>query len=279
MRYLVSLTLAAATVALGAPALATGATSAGSLPTLNIALTGARGISVSGSTVSGAVNVVTTFKGRAPQGQGGPAVGIVRLNPGTTIEQATGAVQSHHGDLNALTPYGTLLVASGAPSRLQTVLTPGSYVALNLTSNGQPGLEPFTVTKSSSPAALPAARATETTIEFGFRGPTVLHNNTIVRATNGGYLVHMLDMFRVKNAAVGRAVLALLREGKDRAVMALLGRHPVDAGLMGPVSPGAVQQRVLHTQPGYYVQACFMDTQDGREHIVLGMERLVRVVG
>ena len=35
---------------------------------------------------------------------------------------------------------------------------------------------------------------------------------------------------------------------------------------MDPASPGAMQQEVLNAKPGYYVQACFMDTQDGREH-------------
>jgi hypothetical protein len=31
-------------------------------------------------------------------------------------------------------------------------------------------------------------------------------------------------------------------------------------------------------KPGFYVEACFMDTQDGREHVQLGMERLIRIV-
>jgi hypothetical protein len=35
---------------------------------------------------------------------------------------------------------------------------------------------------------------------------------------------------------------------------------------------------VLHAKPGYYVEVCHMDTQDGREHTRLGMERLIRVV-
>ncbi len=39
-----------------------------------------------------------------------------------------------------------------------------------------------------------------------------------------------------------------------------------------------MQQQVLHAKPGYYVEACFMDTIDGREHTRLGMERLVKVV-
>ena len=49
---------------------------ASALPTLNLALTGKTGISVSGSEVSGAVNVVSTFTGK---GQGQAA--LVRLNP------------------------------------------------------------------------------------------------------------------------------------------------------------------------------------------------------
>ena len=38
-----------------------------------------------------------------------------------------------------------------------------------------------------------------------------------------------------------------------------------------------MQQQVLNAKPGYYVQACFMDTQDGREHTQLGMERVIRI--
>jgi hypothetical protein len=93
-----------------------------------VALHGVTGVSVSGSTVSGAVNVVSTFGGNAPGGpnSNGPSFGLVRLNPGVWFEQAAGAVQSHGGDLNALTPYGTLFASQGAPSSLQTVLTPAT---------------------------------------------------------------------------------------------------------------------------------------------------------
>ena len=48
--------------------------------------------------------------------------------------------------------------------------------------------------------------------------------------------------------------------------------------LAGALSPGAVQQAVLNAKPGYYVEACFMDTQDHREHTQLGMLRLIRIV-
>jgi len=265
----------------GALVLAGGAVaagSAGSLPTLNIALTGTTGVSVSGSEVSGAVNVVSTFSGKAPGGpnSNGPTWGLVRLNPGVSVQQAVAAVQSAHGDVNALTPYGSLFADNSAGTPTQTVLTPGNYAALNLTGNGNPGAATFTVTQSSSPAALPTASATETAIEFNFRGPKVLHDGTIVRAQNGGYLVHMVIGIGVKNAATGREVMALLLAGKDGQAQKLASRNFLN--LAGPISPGGMQQAVLNAKPGYYIEACFMDTQDGREHTQLGMMRLIRVV-
>ena len=57
--------------------------------------------------------------------------------PGRVVpRRRSSAVQSHHGDINALTPFGSLIVAADAPGTIQTVLTPGNYVALNLTGNG-----------------------------------------------------------------------------------------------------------------------------------------------
>ena len=47
---------------------------------------------------------------------------------------------------------------------------------------------------------------------------------------------------------------------------------------MDPVSHGAIQQERVNVHQGYWVLACFMDTQDGREHTVLGMERVIHVV-
>jgi len=260
---------------------ATGAGARGfdvSLPTLEVALSGVAGVSVSSTSVqSGAVSIVSTFSGTLPKGDS-PSVGIVRLNPGVTVQQAAGAVISHQGDLNALTPYATLLVSANAPGTVQTMLMPGSYVALNTSGNGPtPSFAAFTVVASPSPAALPAASATETAVEFTFHGPTVLHDGTIVRAQNGGYLVHMIILIGVRNAAVGHTVMQLLRAGKDRQAQKLAGPH--FASLLDPASPGAMQQQVLNTAPGYYIEACFMDTQDHREHTQLGMERLIQVTG
>jgi hypothetical protein len=264
----VSSVVAACVIALAGAA---GASAASTLPTLNVAVTGKSGIKVSGSEVSGAVNVTSTFSGK---GQGG--YGLIGLNQGVSFPEALLAVQSHQGDPNALTPFGSLLVAADAPATVQTVLTPGNYVALNLTGNGpSANVAQFTVTQSSSPAALPAAAATETSIEFGFKGPNVLHDGTIVRAENDGFLVHMDVLIGARNKAEAEQLMALLKAGKDNKA------HKFATGfvdLIDPASPGAMQQQILNAKPGYYVQACFMDTQDGREHTQLGMERLVRIV-
>jgi hypothetical protein len=273
------ITAAAVLATAGAFVLPGTADAIGALPTITVALNGINGVTISGDEVSGAVSVAATFTGKVPSGPNVfPAFALVRLNPGVTGQQAGASIRSHGGDINALTAYASLFVSAAAPATVQTVLTPGNYVALNLTGNGQPASAPFTVTQSLSPAALPPPSATQTAIEFGFQGPTVLHNGTVVRAQNHGWLVHMIDLARVPHAATGAAVIALLRTGKDNQALRLLGPTPQFVYLLGPASPGAMQQQVLRALPGYYVETCFMDTQDGREHSQLGMLRLVRIV-
>jgi hypothetical protein len=278
MKRLASLFAAAGAVAAtSAFVFAGGAGAASSLGTLTITETGTTGISLSSSDLTaGATTVTATHSGK---GQG--AFGLVRLNPNEPASQAIaqgfGAVQAAHGDPNALTATGNLLFASAnAPGTIQVNLTPGDYVALNVSGNGQPAFAQFKVHATGSPAALPAAAATETAIEFGFKGPATLKHGSIVRAENAGFLVHMIDLIGAKNKADAKKLVVALRKGEGRKKL-----HPLlnnqFVSLLDPASPGAQQQEVLNAKPGFYVEACFMDTQDGREHTQLGMERLVRV--
>jgi len=161
---------------------------------------------------------------------------------------------------------------------VQTVLAPDHYIALDFARHGQPRAATFPVSKSSSPAKLPAAAATTKAIEFAFRGATPFTDNTMVRAINEGWLVHMDDFAGVKSAKAGKQLIALFRSGKTSRKAAKAYLNGSFFELFGPVSHGAVQQQVLQAKPGYYVEACFMDTQDRRPHVALGMERLVRVV-
>ena len=278
----ISKKLACGVIAAGAPLAAAGAlalasspaaaSSSKGLPVLTVNMNGSS-ITVGGSQVSGAVTVrstVTTEKH-------GTAV-LVRLNKGVTQAQFLKALSQN--DPNAVQLVGAIVfdstTAKGQTSNVQTVLAPARYVAIDVAGKGQPRTAQFTVSKSSSPAKLPAAAATTKSIEFGFRGSSTLTDNKLVRGVNDGWLVHMNDFLGVKSAKAGRKVIALLRAGKQKQARPYLTSSFFE--IFGPASHGAVQQYVLHTKPGYYVEACFMNTQDGREHTQLGMERLVKVV-
>ncbi len=258
-----------------AEGVASAAGTSSSLPTLTLALNG-KSVTVGGSTVSGAVNVVTTVTG-VPAGE--PT--LFRLNPGlgfSVITQAMAALKAHNGDPNYLDPYGSLVFnaqANKGTSSAQTVLAPGNYFALDTSGSGNAPHAEFTVTQSANPATLPTPGATISTIEFGFRGPTTLHDGELVRFQNLGFLVHMDVYARAKSLAVAKRAVAYLLAGKDGKAGKLL---PGGGTFAGPASSGAVQQEVITAKPGVYVQACFMNTQDGREHTQLGMERIIRVV-
>jgi hypothetical protein len=88
---------------------------------------------------------------------------------------------------------------------------------------------------------------------------------------------HALDRAPVigaRNRAGTEKIIALLKAGKDHRAQKLATG---EVNLQGPVSPDGMQQEVLNAKAGFYFQACFMDTQDGREHTQLGMERLIKI--
>jgi hypothetical protein len=45
-----------------------------------------------------------------------------------------------------------------------------------------------------------------------------------------------------------------------------------------PHGLGQSFESVVAQKPGYWVIACFMDTQDGREHTTLGMEKVIQIL-
>jgi hypothetical protein len=275
MRRIIS--LMTGTFAMALAAIAAGgasATAAGTLPTFGVTMTG-NSISVPSTVPAGAVNVVSTVSGEAT---GSPT--LVRLDPGVTFQQAFAAAQAAGGDPNALQGLASVVFnyqANKGTSSAQTVLTPGNWVALD-TTKSNPTKWPranFTVTANSAPASLPAAGATIKTQEFRFVSPARLHDGEVVRFVNGGYLVHMVIGLPVKNMATAKKVVALLLAGKDNKAQKLLSGPP--PGWVGTFSPGGLVQETLRVKPGIYVIACFMDTQDGREHTQLGMEKIIRI--
>jgi hypothetical protein len=248
------------------------------LPTLNLSLT-KTSVAVSGSTVSGAVNVVVT----AAKGLKEPSPVLVRLNPGKTVADLEAIVNSKAiSDPNNVSKVGAIVFdAEGTPggtSEAQTELQPGSYVALNVEGENpkNPPHTAFTVTASPAPAAMPAAAATLKTIEFGFKGPSTIKVGEVVRFENEGFLVHMDIGFPMKSKKAAMKGLADFKTGKEKAIFKLVAGEPIQ--FFGPLSNGAFQQETITAKPGWYLEACFMDTQDGRQHTALGMERMLHIV-
>jgi hypothetical protein len=262
--------VAAVAVASGATA-----TAAGTLPTLTLTMTG-KSITATPSVPAGAVNVVSNVSGEPVA-----SPTLVRLEPGVTFPQAFGAAIKAGGDPNALDGLATIVAnpeALKGTSTVQTVLTPGNYVALDTASNS-PQKWPhvnFTVTANPSPASLARPQATVAAQEFRFTGPTKLHDGELVRFENEGYLYHMIIAIPVKNKKNAKALTVFLEAGRDNKAQKLAAGQP--SQWMGTVGHGAMHQQVLKAKPGTYVLACFMGTQDGREHTRLGMVRTVQVV-
>ncbi len=274
MKRITALTAGIIVAAIAAASGAT-ATAAGTLPTLALSMTG-KSITATSTVPAGAINVVSTVSGEAV---GSPT--LVRLDPGVTFEQAFGAAIKAGGDPNALDGLASIVASPMAlkgTSTVQTVLTAGNYVALDTVGNN-PTKWPhvaFTVTANTAPASLAKPKATVAAQEFRFTGPATLHDGQLVRFENDGYLYHMTIAIPVKNKAKAKALNAALLTNNQKAANKLFSGPPVQ--LMGTVGEGGMHQQVLNVKPGYYVLACFMNTQDGRVHTQLGMERTIRVV-
>jgi hypothetical protein len=269
---------AAATAALLAFAcgpLTLGAQASPVLPTLSLTLT-KTSITVAGATQSGAVNVVSKATGTKE------ATAILfLLKPGVSMAEVNSFLASKEAkDPNGSSKYGTIVfdaeVNPGQPSEAQTSLQAGQYLALIGEGEGGPKVKTtFTVSASPSPATLPAPEATIRSIEFGFRGPSTLHDGELVRFENEGYLVHMDVVVPTKSRKTAKELAKALLTGKEKRAEKLIAGQPFG---VGPLSHGAFQQETITAKPGWYVQVCFMETQDGRDHALLGMERVINIV-
>jgi hypothetical protein len=247
------------------------------LPTLTLTLTKSS-ITVGGSTQSGGVNVVTTATGVKET----TAI-LFLLNPGVTFEDVENAKKSKGSagkDPNITSKYGSIVYSSevspGHSREAQIYLQPGQYVAvIPGEGKGATAHATFTVTAAASPVALPTPQATIRSIEFGFRGPSTLHDGELVRFENEGFLVHMDIAFPAKSKNAAKKIVKALLAGKEKGLEKLVAGEPV--AFAPPISHEAFEQQTITAKPGWYVQACFMETQDGRDHTRLGMERIIRI--
>jgi hypothetical protein len=246
------------------------------LPTLTLSITSSS-ITVGGATQSGAVNVVSTATGVKEAN----AI-LVQLRPGATVAELETALNNGAGkDPNKATKYGSIVfdaeVIPGKTNEAQMELEPGEYVALAGEGEGpQKFKDAFTVTAAAAPAVLPTPEATVRAIDFDFRGPTTLHDGELVRFEDEGYLVHMDIAFPAKSKQAAKLIVKGLLTGKEKGLEKLVSAPPFS--FTGPVSHEAFQQETITAKPGWYVQACFMETQEGVPHTRLGMERIIKIV-
>jgi hypothetical protein len=269
--------LAGTCVALAIGVLGAASAQAATLPTIT-ATVSASTITVTGALQSGAVNIASTATGGKE-----PSVTLFALKPGVSLAEFYAYLNENKTrDPNTASKYGSIVFDAGAgkgkAAEAQTVLAPGQYVAVNAEgekSSTWPRTS-LAIAAAPSPAALPAAQAVEKTIEYAFKGPKVLHVGEVVRFENEGYLVHMDDGIGAKSAKAAAKIAKGLATGDEKGLQKLASGSEAD--FAGPLSSGAFQQETITDKPGWYVQVCFMPTQDGRPHILLGMERVIKIV-
>jgi hypothetical protein len=255
---------------------AAGSAQASTLPTVSIAITPSSA-TVSGALESGGVNVVSTDTGVKEA-----SIIVFLLKPNVSVAEAEAFIKEKKikNDPNNTAKLGSIVFdaegAEGKKGEVQTYFQPGHYLLLIGAGEGEAQLRTnFTVTASKAPVALPAPQATIRSIEFGFRGPSTLHDGEIVRYENEGFLVHMDFIAPVKSHKAAKQVVKDLLSGHEKQLEKLIIGQPFGTG---PLSHEAFQQETITAKPGWYVEVCFMETQDKRPHTRLGMERIVRIV-
>ena len=248
---------------------------ASTLPTVSIAVNSSS-ITVGGTLQSGGVNVVSTATGLKEA-----SVILFLLKPGVSASEFYAYLGSKtSGDPNTANKYGSIVfdteAAPSPGSEVQVNLQPGQYIAAVAPREGPPKIRTtFTVTTAKSPASLPTPQATIRAIDFDFRGPATLHNGELVRFENEGFLVHMDFALPTKSKKAAKQVVKALLTGKEKQAFKLVVGPPVS--FTGPVSSGAYQQETIAAKPGWYVEVCFMETQEKQIHARLGMERIIKI--
>jgi hypothetical protein len=252
----------------------------GGLPVLKLTMNGTS-ITVGGTHRSGAVRVVSVVTDKA-QAQNGAEPTLLQLDPGVSYAQFLQVYNELAGNQNAdpNNLYGVAQIVYSTQANLGSSsamvdLAAGSYVAIDLGTQGRPPDAAFTVWRSAHPAALPAPGATITSIDFGFTGATQISDGEVVRWANAGFVVHMIIGIQAPSLATAKKIAADLKAGNDNAAQ---GLATGGFGWDGALSHGQSFESVVTQQPGFWVIACFMDTQDGREHTTLGMERVIHIV-
>jgi hypothetical protein len=191
--------------------------------------------------------VVSTTTGKEP------SPSLLLLKPGVSPAEFYALLDADKvgEEPNLASKYGSIAFdGTVGNSEAQTILQPGQYVAIN--AEGDKSAKwprtSFTVTAAAMPATLPAAQATERSVDFAFRGPSTLHDGELVRFENEGYVVHMDLAFPTKSRTSARQLVKDLLAGREKAIRKLVAGEPVS--FAGPLSTGGFQQETIAAKPG-----------------------------
>ena len=246
------------------------------LPTLTLALNG-RSVAVSGALQSGAVNVVSRVSVQHTE----PV--LIRLNPGvpfSAFAQAGAAINAHHGDLNYLAPYGSIVFdvsADKGTTSAQTTLQPGNYLAVDLSSsNADPPHTTFVI--GQCPATEVPPQAGRDNHRNRLRLPRPEHaSRRRARAIPEQRLPRTPSprdrrQECKKRQTAHRPASCRQRQGGPEA----RDQRP---GVRRPPFTRRRPARTDHrARQASYVLASILPTQDGREQTQLGMERTIQIV-
>jgi hypothetical protein len=239
-------------------------------PVINIVRTG-KTLWVDGSLRSGGAEITAALHGQLL---------LIRFDQSAGTQRLRAALAQAAVNPDALGGVAVIVLdvaARAGQVAVQTVLQPGSYEALNVTSGSRSSwpVSYFRVVKSDRPVMLAKPGASIEAIDFGFRGARLLRDGELVKFGNGGYLVHMIAFYRAKSRADASQLAADLRHRR----YAQASRLAVLTGMFtGPLSHNQWQQQVIANHPGYYVLACVLRTQSGQYETRLGMVQVIRIV-
>lgn len=210
-------------------------------------------------------------------------IAIVQLKPGKTAADLKAAIAASKMSASPVFKVARLLGGGGStggrPYVFTTDLSAGTYEVVDDTE--RPTIESeFTVAAGTSNVRAPAAAATIDLYDFKMTASAPLPATGAVKVVNHGPSPHFVAIARLKKATDGPKVVALLRKkGGEMKAQKLLDAASA-GGLADLLSPGVTD--VVQTdglKPGKYLIACFYadEKSHGKEHSMLGMERVVTV--
>ena len=164
------------------------------------------------------------------RGRGDVDVSLVTLRAGVTTGELRRTLSRNQDAALALVFIEAGVSLSDAtPTRSLTVdLRPNvTYVAVSIRGRSF-ALATFT-TGTSNGARAPAPDATIRMVDYGFRGPSTLPRNGLIRVANRGTALHFALAFPVRPGVSDKRIGGALRDGDEKAI----GRVVAGAAVTG----------------------------------------------